>query len=274
MDTHFYGEKSGGVKHVQAIMAQCKLCWQNGWITQIDTGETEKSIADIYVTPPTKHVAPTTEETTKDYTNNYTDSWDYLQSFAVEIETYPSKHFDRLKDHYARNKKMGFPTLFIVPTQTDAEKLKEKLDEWNAIYVQNAAQFKPNHPEQVTIEINNILSDQNNPPTKTPQSPPSKPLETNLELSSHIPSKQTLDESIRSFEDELAVLSLEGLAKEQLMLKLTDEGWYFRLKEVKNKNYLCVRKSKEEHSLGPYTNEIKYIAEKNKLEIKKYKENR
>jgi hypothetical protein len=271
LDTHFYGEKSGGVKHVQTIMAQCKLYWQNGWITQIDTGETEKSLADIYVTPPTQPAAPTTEEAKNDYTNNHPDSWDYLQSFAVEIETYPSKHFDRLKEHYTRNKKMGFPTLFIVPTQTDGEKLREKLDEWNATYVQNTTQFKPNHPEQVTIEINNILSDQSNnhqTTTKTTQPPTSKIVETTRELYSQTPSKPLLEESINSFEDKPIELSLEGLEKERLMLKLAGEGWYFRLKEVKNRNYLCVRKAQEEHSLGLFTNEIKCIAEKNKIKIK------
>jgi hypothetical protein len=264
--THFYGEKSGGVKHVQAIMAQCKLYWQNGWITQIDTGETEKSLADIYVTPITKTVTET-EETKKGYINHHA-SWDYLQSFAVEIETYPSKHLDRLKDHYTRNKKMGFPTLFIVPTRADEEKLKEKLDEWKSTYVENTAQFKPNHPEQVTIEINNMLSDQNIPSTKTPQPPAaSKPFETMFELSSQTPPKPTLEENICSSEDKPTGLSVESLEKERLMLKFAGEGWYFRLKEVKNKNYLCVKKSKEEHSLGSFTNEIKYIAEKNKIKI-------
>ncbi|MCL2432284.1 hypothetical protein [Candidatus Bathycorpusculum sp.] len=150
--------------------------------------------------------------------------------------------------------------------------MKEKLSEWNATYVQNATQFKLNHPEQAAIEINNLLSDQNNLPTKTTQSSPSKLIETILELSSQTPSKPALDENICSFEDNPAGLSLEGLAKEQLMLKLAGEGWYFRLKTVKNKRYLCVRRSKEEHSLGPFTNEIKYIAEKNNIKIKKYNE--
>ncbi|MCL1976494.1 MAG: type IV secretory system conjugative DNA transfer family protein [Candidatus Bathyarchaeota archaeon] len=263
LDTKFYGEKSGGVKHIQAIMAQCKLYWQNGWITQIDTGETEKSIADIYVTP--IQLAISAEETKKSYSN--LASWDYLQSFAVEIETYPTKHFDRLKDHYTRNKKMGFPTLFIVPTQTDAEKLKEKLAEWKATYVQNTAQFKPNNSEQVTIEINNILNDQNNhQTTKTPQPPTTKLIKTTLESSNNTPPKSVLENS-DSFEDKPVGLSLGDLEKERLMLKFADEGWHFRLKEVKNKNYLCVRKSKEEHSLGSYTKEIKYIAEKNKIKI-------
>jgi hypothetical protein len=56
------------------------------------------------------------------------------------------------------------------------------------------------------------------------------------------------------------------------MLKLAGEGWHFRLKEVKNKSYLCARKFQEEHSLGPFTNELKYITEKNKIKIKKYNE--
>jgi hypothetical protein len=96
LDTRFCGEKSGGVKHIQTIMAQCKLYWLNGWITQVDTGETEKSLADIYVTP--TQPATQTEEAKKDYINQ--TSWNYPQSFAVEIETYPSKHYDRLKDNY------------------------------------------------------------------------------------------------------------------------------------------------------------------------------
>ncbi|MCL1976719.1 MAG: type IV secretion system DNA-binding domain-containing protein [Candidatus Bathyarchaeota archaeon] len=96
----------------------------------------------------------------------------------------------------------------------------------------------------------------------------SKLTETNLELSNQTPTKPALENNDSS-EYKTAVLSFEGLEKERLMLKLADEGWYFRLKEVKNKKYLCVRKSKEEHSLGPYTNEIKCIAEKNKIQIKK-----
>jgi len=62
---------------------------------------------------------------------------------------------------------------------------------------------------------------------------------------------------------------LEGLEKERLLLKLAGDGWYFRLKEVKNKSYLCARKLQEERSLGPYTSEIKYVAEKHKINIKK-----
>jgi len=99
----------------------------------------------------------------------------------------------------------------------------------------------------------------------TPQS-----TKTPLDLSSQTPSKPTLENNDTS-KDKTMELTCEGLELERLMLKFASEGWYFRLKEVKNKKYICVRKSKEEHSLGPFTNEIKYIAEKNKIKIKKYK---
>ncbi|MDR2202890.1 MAG: type IV secretory system conjugative DNA transfer family protein [Nitrososphaerota archaeon] len=267
LDPSFYGEKSGGVKHIQTIMAQCKLYWLNGWITRVDTGETDESLADLYVTP-TQPAASNEEVERKGYINQ--TNWNYPQSFAVEIETYPSKHYDRLKDNYTRNKNMGFPTVFIVPTQTAREKLKEKLAEWQATCVQNTAQFKPDHPEQATIEINNILSDQNNQTTKTTQSPTSKPIEITPEISSQTLSKVAMKNNSSS-EDKPMELHFEGVEKERLILKFASEGWYFRLKNVKNKSYLCVRKSKAEHSLGPFTNEIKYIAEKNKIKIKKIK---
>jgi len=245
-------------------MAQCKLYWINGWITRVDTGETEKSLADIYVTPTNPVAQP--DEARKDYINHA--NWNYPQSFAVEIETYPSKHYDRLKDNYTRNKNMGFPTLFVVPTQTDEIKLKEKLAEWNVTYVQNTAQFKPDYPEQTTIEINNILNDQNSQTTKPDQSLILKPIEATHELPNQNNAKAISKEN-QSLDNQSNGLSFEGLEKERLMLKFAGEGWYFRLKEVKNRKYLCVRKSKEEHSFGPFTNEIKYIAEKNKIKIKR-----
>jgi len=41
---------------------------------------------------------------------------------------------------------------------------------------------------------------------------------------------------------------------------------------IKTCRIQVVRRFKEEHILGPFTNEIKYIAEKNNIKIKKYNE--
>jgi len=122
LDTTFRGEKSGGVWHVWAIMEQRRIYWQNGWIVKIDTGETDESIADLYVTPT---MAASQVEGAKGFIDQ--NNWDYKRSFAVEIEAYPAKHWERLEHNYLRNKKMGFPTVFVVPNQNDATQLEEIL---------------------------------------------------------------------------------------------------------------------------------------------------
>jgi len=155
----FRGEKAGGVNHVWAVMAQRKIYWQNGWVVRVDDGETAEGLADLYVTP-------TLSASRVDGAKGYIDhtNWDYPRSFAVEVVCYPPKHWACLENKYKRNQKMGFPTVFLVPTKTDQETLKEKLLEWKAIIVANEAGFEPNHPEMAVIEIVNVL---NNPTNET-----------------------------------------------------------------------------------------------------------
>jgi hypothetical protein len=62
---------------------------------------------------------------------------------------------------------MGFPTVFIVPNQTDEEALKAKLLEWNATLVANPSRFEPDHPEMTTIEIMDLLDNQTKNTTET-----------------------------------------------------------------------------------------------------------
>jgi hypothetical protein len=67
-------------------------------------------------------------------------------------------------------------------------------------------------------------------------------------------------------------LSFDGLEKERLILKHASEGWHFRLKNVKNKTYLCARKNQEEHSFGVFTNELEHITKKkHQIKIKNHK---
>jgi hypothetical protein len=155
LDSAFRGEKAGGVKHIQAIMAQRKIYWLNGWIVRMDTGETDASIADLYVTP---LVSVSRFGGAKGCIDP--NRWDYLRSFAVEVESYPPRHWDRLANNYKRNRRMGFPTVFIVPNQADETKLKEKLLEWKATFVANVAKFEPDHPEMATIEVAETLDSQ------------------------------------------------------------------------------------------------------------------
>jgi len=269
LDVSFRGEKAGGVEHICAIMAQRKIYWQNGWIVKIDTGETDESLADLYVTPT---LPASRTEGAKGYIDH--TQWDYPRSFAVEIECYPQKHWDRLKDNYHRNRKMGFPTVFLVPTQPDEAKLKEKLWEWKATLVNSAAKFEPNHPEQVTIEVVNMLGNPN-----------SKTLETEIpcELNPVEPPLKTSCQEVSTSVSEIATSSsLEVKADQQqqsvaelqkkLVLELASQGWRFRLKEMKGKRYLCARSGQKERSISLFNQETKSLIEETKIKVKDYNE--
>ncbi|MDR0461703.1 MAG: type IV secretion system DNA-binding domain-containing protein [Nitrososphaerota archaeon] len=263
LDTTFKGEKAGGVNHILAIMAQRKIYWQNGWIVRIDDGETDESLADLYVTPtlPASRV-----EGAKGFIDHM--QWDYLRSFAVEVECYPSRHWDRLENNYHRNKKMGFPTVFIVPSQSDEEKLREKLWEWNATLVVNAARFEPNHPEMATIEIIDLLNNQSNNTAKDSQQ--CFGLE-DIERPANRPS-QRFASSLDATKNKPQ--TVEGVSKECSMLNFVREGWRFRLKTVGGKRYLCVRNSLEERSLGIFDEETKLLIEKHNIKVNGLNENK
>ena len=261
LDVTFRGEKSGGVKHVQTIMTQRKVYWLNGWIVRVDDGETDESLADLYVTPtmPASKV-----EGAKGFIDH--TLWDYKRSFAVEVECYPSKHWDRLKDNYHRNRKMGFPTVFIVPSQTDEIALREKLLEWKATLVANSARFEVDHPEMVAIEVVKTLDTSNNA-SEPNQTCAVDSAEQFLGQQPLVSSDEVLEvsESLEVKED----LPLGGdLVGEGLVLELARQGWWFRIKTVRGKQYLCARKGPKERCIGLFSKVMQKVAEENNIIVK------
>jgi KaiC/GvpD/RAD55 family RecA-like ATPase len=270
LDVTFRGEKAGGVKHIQMIVMLRKMYWLNGWIVRVDDGETDESLADLYVTPtlPASRV-----EGAKGFIDHI--QWDYHRSFAVEIECYPTKHWDRLQNNYQRNRKMGFPTVFVVPNQHDATQLQEKLLDWKATTVANAARFEPDHPEMVTIEIAQLPDRQvDNSNTDQTSNFDSTPTSSSFEQQSTSAieclgqQQEPLD-----VEPNMMVLSEKVLQCEALIFELAEQKWHFRLKAIKGKLYLCARKDKKERYIGPYTKTIQEIMEKNNFTVNDYTAN-
>ncbi|MDR1992181.1 MAG: hypothetical protein LBQ98_01575 [Nitrososphaerota archaeon] len=263
LDVTFRGEKAGGVEHIYTIMAQRKIYWLNGWIVRVDNGETDESVADLYVTP----ILPASRtEGAKGYIDHV--HWDYPRSFAVEVECYPARHWDRLENNYLRNKKMGFPTVFIVPNKADAKQLKDKLLlDWKATYVANSASFEPDHPEQVAIEIAKTLDSKNNPelnPTNTTDQT-TQPLEQQTQ-------KQATENNApqKTLENKVDPSGVKVLAGEVLVCELAEQNWQFRIKTVKDKLYLCAKKDAKERYIGAFNEDLKHIVEKNKIDVKYY----
>ena len=157
---------------------------------------------------------------------------------------------------------MGFPTVFIVPSQVDAEKLREQLWEWNATLVANAAKFEPNHPEMATIEIIATLNNQSNNTPKDSQ----QCLELeDVKRSAELPRQLVEVSSLGEVKNKLQMV--EGVSKECLVLNFVREGWRFRLKTVGGKRYLCARNSLEERSLGIFDEETKLLIEKHNIKV-------
>jgi hypothetical protein len=280
LDTSFRGEKAGGANHIWVIMAQRKIYWQNGWIVRIDDGATDESLADLYVTP-------TLPASQVEGARGFIDHarWDYPRSFAVEVECYPQKHWDRLENNYRRNKKMGLPTVFLVPSKTDEEMLQVKLGEWKATLVSGAAKFEPDHPEMVTIEVVNMFDNQQSDETPEINHPykdaPSE--QTPSELSSA--PQESEDSSALEIVEPALFSALEvkeaALPQQQLsvvggglqrglVLELLGQGWNFRLRAMRGKLYLCARQGQKERSINLFDEETKRFIEENKLVVKGY----
>jgi len=145
LDPKFSGSrKAGGIEHVQIVSHILKRkIWPKGWIAKVDTGE-YLDIPDIIVSPTRMH-----EEGEGLIDPKH---WDYERSFAVEIEIYPERHWDRVKKNYERNRRMGFPTVFVVPSQELKEALEKKLGEWGIPLVESS-KFEPNRPELACVDV-------------------------------------------------------------------------------------------------------------------------
>jgi len=216
LDPKFKGDKAGDVQHIQAIAAMLRRYWSNGWIAEADTGESMESKADIYVTPT---AVAQGDEGLKGYIDPY--NWDYERSFTVEVETQPEKHWGRVKENYERNRKMGFPTVFVILNPKIEEEFKKKLEEWKATVVENVARFEPSHPEMACIDI--------------------------------VPIKATQEQVVADIEEKVLPNLSSGQKKKLTSLRLLlrslkEAGWSFASKKKDGTLWITAQKKKGEET--------------------------
>ena len=168
---------------------------------------------------------------------------------------------------------MGFPTVFIVPTQTDEATLREKLLKWQATLVANSARFEPDRPEMVAIEVAKTIDDQTSNPKPNPTSedqtyeidPAIQPIEHSIEQSTELSGEEELQEVLDVESDVSQKTVLQG---GELALELAGAGWWFRLKTSRGKPYLCARKGPKERCIGQFNQELQRIVEENNIIVK------
>jgi hypothetical protein len=165
---------------------------------------------------------------------------------------------------------MGFPTVFIVPSHVEGEKLKAKLVEWKATLVANSARFEPDHPEMATIEIITNLGNQADNPESNELfdvKPASSTSEPSLEQPSESSGEGELQEALDAESD---VPLGDNLHCERLVLELVGLGWWFRIKMSRGKPYLCARKGPKERCIGQFNKEMQKVVEENNIIVRGY----
>jgi hypothetical protein len=284
LDSTFKGDKAGNVKHIQVITAERRIYWLNGWIVRLDTGETDESIADLYVTP-------TSPSTSVEGAKGYIDPnhWDYTRSFAVEVESYPQKHWDRLENNYKRNRRMGFPTVFLVPNEALEGELKKKLVEWKATFVANSIKFEANHPEMATIVVSKTLDyptedthesadNKTDGTNEIGQNQTTQPIEGQKESQAkNVPNQftpptrdntETASDATKKQATKTCNQINSTSNKENNIQALCQSGWQFTIKTIRGKRYFYARRGRNENKcLGLMDEETSNTIEKLKLGV-------
>ena len=139
---NFRGQRAGDLTHMQMTMNVLRtIIWANGWIARVDTGEeVGEEMPDILVSP-TKD-AEWGDEAMRGRINP--NEWDYDRTFAVEVETQPEKHWDRVLANIERNAKMKLPTAIAVPSDEEAAYVRRRLADAGLHVVENILRFGPN----------------------------------------------------------------------------------------------------------------------------------
>jgi hypothetical protein len=170
---------------------------------------------------------------------------------------------------------MGFPTVFIVPNQTDEATLREKLLEWQATLVANSARFEPDHPEMATIEVAKTFDQASNSESnqagecQTDEVEPTIPsIEPFVEQSEELSVEEGELQEVLDVELDVPLKAV--LQGGELALELADAGWWFRLKTSRGKPYLCARKGSKERCIGQFNEELRRVMEENNITIRGY----
>jgi len=131
------GVRAGGPEH-NFLMGRCvRSMWMNGWFCLIDTGDRPgQQLPDIIVYP-LKEVQDT------DGTIYDAENWDVQHRFAIEIETDPADHKDRIMANWKKCAARGLPVMFIVKDEKAKTVVEETLKMHNVQIVDNILKFKP-----------------------------------------------------------------------------------------------------------------------------------
>jgi hypothetical protein len=262
------GQRGGGTLHAAIIGFLADRWRKSGCFCIPDLGEDPgKKLPDILVYPLHRKAGRRTV---------HPKLWDTPHRFAIEVETEPAKHPERVVSNWEKCKAWGMPVIFAAPTFESARKILEVLLSQAAKVVADApSEYAPGVATVLFVQPESgtqvAVVNPNQPP------PPHEVAEAKAQVEPVAAKPRQAAGAKETPRQECAPLQVEQTVKARditdrraLILEFAD--WGLRVKRVKGKPYLTARKTvggkRVEKSLGPLDREAKQIVEELGLKVK------
>ena len=141
------GTRGGGPAHIQIMAKLLQDFWKDHYFVFVDTGrEPGKKKPDMLVYPP--------EMTLTKRGVRLGRRWNTSKRFAVEVETDPQGHQDRLLNNWKKNTALGMPVVFAVDSMDKKTWVEAYLQQHGANPVKNILQeYKPGNFQVVVVDV-------------------------------------------------------------------------------------------------------------------------
>lgn len=265
------GQRGGGESHIIMMRRQTDMYRRMGYFCFIDKGvESGREIPDILV-------YPYAEIETKGGVGKAMNAelWDTPHRFAVEVESEPKKHPERVYENWRKNKTLGLPTIFVVDNEEKQTCIKKLLEEKEVNIVPSI--LKEHFAGNAQVDIDPTKQDDEpSPDTDTDPSPSSSPSpisSSSSTVATQAAGQETVEVSMPSLErgeselassvetPPVAVGSQSSESYVKILERYRDEGWGFKVKKIGGARYLYARRGEAgrriEKSIGVIRGELR-----------------
>lgn len=141
------GMRGGGPTHIQIMAKLLQDLWKDHYFVFVDTGrEPGKKKPDMLVYPP--------EMTLTRRGVRLGKRWNTGRRFAVEVETDPQTHGERLLNNWKKNTALGMPVVFVVDSIEKKSWVEVYLQQHGATLVQNILrEYRPGNFQVVVVNV-------------------------------------------------------------------------------------------------------------------------
>ncbi|MBI4258301.1 MAG: type IV secretion system DNA-binding domain-containing protein [Thaumarchaeota archaeon] len=254
------GQRGGADAHLIMIRKQADMYRRMGFFCFIDTGvEPGRKLPDILV-------YPYREIETEGGRSIDARLWDTPHRFAIEVETEPEKHPERVYENWEKNRKLGLPTIVVVDCEERQVFIKELLTGRGVKIVPNilTRYFVGN----AQVDIQPIKLDGSGTVIHLTAAQATELRSPEISSS---PIGKEESEGATPIKSQPSVTGSPASEPSEMLMRYLQEGWGLKVKKAGGRRYLYARKSEGgrriERSVGVIEGELKEALSKVKPEL-------